>query len=222
VLTDILPDPDQFFQALQPLLEAGEPCALVHYLREHYTLKQLCRILLTPSADVRKVAALCLGLVGDSSCISCLVEVLSDDDIVVNQMAEHALWNVWFRAAPRAATELLAQGTRAMNDQEYEQAIDYFNQSISIFPSFAEAYHQRGMTYHLMDRHQSAIEDYAKTIALMPSHFCAWAGLGHCHAYLRQIQQALEAYERAREINPHIEGVREAIGNLRRLAERDK
>lgn len=204
------------------MLEAGEPCALAHYVREHYSLAQLCRILVTPKPDVRKVAALCLGLVGDSSCITCLVSVLSDADEVVNQMAEHALWNVWFRAAPRAATELLAQGTRAMNDQEYNQAIDYFNQAISIFPTFAEAYHQRGMTHHLMDRHVEAIEDYKRTIALMPSHFCAWAGLGHCHAALRHIKEALEAYEHAREINPHMEGVSEALGNLRRLASREK
>jgi tetratricopeptide (TPR) repeat protein len=172
--------------------------------------------------DVRKAAALCLGFMGDVSCVNCLASSLADADPVVNQFAENALWNIWFRAAPRAAAELLAMGARCMNDQEYTTAIQFFNQALAIFPTFAEAYHQRGMAWHLLDRHEDAIKDYQQTLALMPQHFCAWAGLGQCHACLRHIPQALDAFEHAREINPRIEGVSEAIGDLRKLASREK
>ena len=49
----------------------------------------------------------------------------------------------------------------------------------------------------------------------MPCHFGAWAGLGHCYAHEGQLVDAVEAYERALEINPHLDGIRQAVAELR-------
>jgi cytochrome c-type biogenesis protein CcmH/NrfG len=49
----------------------------------------------------------------------------------------------------------------------------------------------------------------------MPCHFGAWAGLGHCYAHEGQLAEAVEAYERALAINPHLEGVRQAVEEMR-------
>jgi len=49
----------------------------------------------------------------------------------------------------------------------------------------------------------------------MPCHFGAWAGMGHCHAHVGRLDEALKSYERALSINPHLDGVREAVNELR-------
>ena len=49
----------------------------------------------------------------------------------------------------------------------------------------------------------------------MPCHFGAWAGMGHCYAHLGKHDEAIRSYEKALEINPRLEGVRQGIESLR-------
>jgi tetratricopeptide (TPR) repeat protein len=49
----------------------------------------------------------------------------------------------------------------------------------------------------------------------MPCHFGAWAGMGHCYAHLGKHAEAIRSYEKALEINPRLEGVRQGIESLR-------
>jgi tetratricopeptide (TPR) repeat protein len=213
-------NPDGFLEAVQPLLEARDVHALTRHLQGNYHIEQLCGLLASTDADVCKVAALALGLVGDRTCIDCLADRLADPDPVINQMAEHALWNVWFRSGSPQANLELCQGAQALNQRDFQCAIDHFDRALELCFDFAEAHHQRGMAWYLLEEHEQAIADYTAAVILMPNHFCAWAGLGHSNAHLERIPQAIEAYERAREINPHLKGIAQALGDLRHLAQR--
>jgi tetratricopeptide (TPR) repeat protein len=135
-------------------------------------------------------------------------------------MAEHALWNVWFRSGSAQANQELARGAQCLTDREFDCAFKHFNRALLICPNFAEAYDQRGIAHFLLDEFEGAALDYRKAVELMPCHFSAWAGLGHSYAHLEMIPQAVEAYEQAREINPHLDGITHALGDLRRLAQR--
>ncbi|MFI5382025.1 MAG: tetratricopeptide repeat protein [Tepidisphaerales bacterium] len=214
------PDSARFLDAVQPLLEARDVAALAAYLGHHYTADHLCAFLCAADRDVCKVAALSLALVGDAECIPALVDRLRDPDAVINQMAEHALWNVWFRGGTPQANHELAVGARSLSDREFGDAFAHFNRALVCCPDFAEAYDQRGMAYYLMDRFEAALLDYRKAVELMPCHFSAWAGLGHCYAHLDMIPQAIEAYEQVRELHPHLDGIAQALGDVRRLAAR--
>ncbi|MGA2497967.1 MAG: tetratricopeptide repeat protein [Tepidisphaeraceae bacterium] len=218
VSTTSFPDSDRFVAAIQPLLEARDVAALAAYLDSNYTSEQLCGLLCVADRDARKVAALALGLVGDASCIPSLVGRLRDTDAVINQMAEHALWSIWFRGGTPQANQELALGARSLSDREFDDALRRFSRALILCPDFAEAYDQRGIAHYLQDHFEAALLDYQRTVELMPCHFSAWAGLGHCYAQLEMIPQAIEAYEQAREISPHLDGIAEALGNLRRLA----
>jgi tetratricopeptide (TPR) repeat protein len=220
VSTTSFPDSARFLDAVQPLLETRDVAALAAYLGRNYTTEHLCAFLCAADRDVCKVATLCLSLVGDAECISSLVDRLRDGDAIVNQMAEHALWNVWFRGGTPQANHELAMGAKGLSDREFDIAITHFNRALVLCDDFAEAYDQRGMAYYLQDRFEAALLDYRKAVKLMPCHFSAWAGLGHCYAHLEMIPQAVEAYEQVRELNPHLDGISQALGDLRRLAAR--
>src|SRR5262245_2255815 len=96
-------DADRFVSSVQPLLKGRDLPGLLKFLKSNWTAEEIVGLLSAENQDARKVAALCLGLVGTHCCIKPLADRLRDDDPMVNQMAEHALWQIWFRmSSPEA------------------------------------------------------------------------------------------------------------------------
>jgi tetratricopeptide (TPR) repeat protein len=95
----------------------------------------------------------------------------------------------------------------------------HFTRATELDPTFAEAYNQRAITKYLNERYEESIADCREAVERMPCHFGALAGLGHCHAHQGRLAEAVACYERALEINPHLDGIREAIAELKREIE---
>lgn len=208
--------PDQFVAAVKPLLERQDLKGLLAVIKERWTADQIVSLLKRGHCDARKVAALALGLVGGRCCLEPLTEQLKDADPIVHEMAEHALWSIWFRAGSDSANCHLAKGAKAMEAGDYRQAIEHFSRSIALDPTFAEAYNQRALAHYLLEDFEDSIADCRKTVELMPCHFGAWAGLGHCYAHEGRLAEALDAYRHALSINPHIECIDEACAELKK------
>jgi tetratricopeptide (TPR) repeat protein len=208
-------DPCKFVAAVKPRLEANDMEGLLCLLKTTWTPDQIVSLLGCDSCDARKVAALALSLVGGKCCTPPLIEQLRDPDRVVNEMAEHALWSIWFRSSTPEANHQLARGSQALERRDFDHAIEHFDRAIEIDPHFAEAYNQRAIAHYLQEQYEPSARDCHRAIERMPNHFGAWAGLGHCYTHLGQMADALEAYERALEINPHLSCIREMIGELR-------
>ena len=209
-------DPSQFVSAVRPLLQRRDLEALVCHIRKHWTADQLASLLSSEDHDARKVAALALSLVGRECCIPALTKRLKDHDPMTNQMAEHALWSIWFRCGSAAANGELAHGAQALNDRDFDRAFAHFGRAIKFCPDFAEAYNQRAIAWYMLEDYEKSEEDCRRAVALMPAHFGAWAGLGHCHAHSGQMADALACYEKALHINPHLDCIRQAVHELRR------
>jgi tetratricopeptide (TPR) repeat protein len=210
-------DPEQFIQLVQPLLEAKDLGGLLTLLKQRWKPQDIVDLLRGDHTDARKVGLLALGLVGEDCCVKELARHLRDPDAMVNDMAEHALWSIWFRSSKNCqANRQLATAATAMSRRDFTSALHSCNQAIRLDPDFAEAYNQRAIAYYLQEDFEHSILDGQRATERMPCHFGAWAGMGHCHAHLGQRAEALECYERALEINPHLSCVREAIEELRR------
>lgn len=214
--------PEEFVAAVQPLLERQDLPGLLGLLKNRWSAEQIVNLLKCRSCDARKVAALALSLVGGPCCLGPLAEQLKDHDPVVVEMAEHALWSIWFRSGSQGANCELAKGARAMDRREYECAIEHFTRAIRLDPRFAEAYNQRAIVRYMLERYEESLEDCKHTVELMPLHFGAWAGMGHCHAHEGRLEEALACYTEALRINPHLDCLNEACDELRRqLGESD-
>jgi tetratricopeptide (TPR) repeat protein len=209
-------EPSQFVEAVQPLLECQDTAGLLALIRTRYTKEQLKAILESNDLDARKVACLALALIGEKCAIPCVAKQLRHPDSVVNQMAEHALWSIWFRAGSPAANQELCRGMRSLNHRELQCAMKHFTRATELDPTFAEAYNQRAIAKYLAERYEESVADCREAIERMPCHFGAWAGMGHCLAHVGRLTEALECYEKALEINPHLDGIREAISEFRR------
>jgi tetratricopeptide (TPR) repeat protein len=187
-------------------------------LKANWTHSQIASLFCCADPDARKVAAFAFGLVGKTCCVHKLAPLLKDPDPMVHQMAEHALWSLWFRSGTPEANHEVCRGTKAMNRRDFEHALTHFNRAIDLDPSFAEAYNQRAIVHYLSERYEESVEDCRKAVSRMPSHFGAWAGMGHCFAHLGRHEEAIRSYEKALEINPRLEGVRQGIESLREKA----
>lgn len=209
-------DPDGFIAAVQPLLERQDLAGLLTLLKTRWTPDQIRGLLASQHTDAKKVALLALGLVAPSCCIPALAAQLKDPDPMVNEMAEHALWSVWFRggATPQANDEL-ARGAQALERQAYACAIKHFDRAIEMSPEFAEAYNQRAIALYLMEKYEESVKFCERAVELMPCHFGALAGLGHCYAHMNKPREAIDAYEKALEVNPRLECIRQTIEHLR-------
>src|SRR6266699_1672746 len=143
--------PEEFVAAVKPLLERQDLGGLLQFLKSRWQPEQIVELLKSRHCDARKVAALCLSLVGGACCLGALAEQLKDPDPIVNEMAEHALWSIWFRSGCCQANHHLAKGAQAMERQEMPEAIRHFTRAIEIDPRFAEAYNQRASAQYLLE-----------------------------------------------------------------------
>ena len=213
--TNLSIDPRDFLEAVQPLLESRDLAALLGVLKTRWTYDQIKGLLNSNHTDARKVALLALGLVAPSCVLPELAKHLKDEDPVVNEMAEHALWNVWFRCGSPQANHELARGAQALERKDFAQAINHFDRAAGMCPDFAEAYNQRAIAKYLLERYEDSIEDCQRAVERMPFHFGALAGMGHCYAHLCRCDEAIASYERALDVNPHLGCLRQAIEQLR-------
>jgi tetratricopeptide (TPR) repeat protein len=208
-------DPVQFVSTVRPLLEQQDLQGLVGLLEERWTCDQIAHLLMTGDDDTRKVAALCLSLVGKRCTIDKIAEQLKDPDPMVNQMAEHALWSIWFRCGTPQANKELCRGTKALNAREFDRALEHFDRAIDADEAFAEAYNQRAIAHYLQEQYETSAQDCRLAVERMPCHFGAWAGMGHCFLHMGKLAKALKCYEQALSINPHLDCLRETISEIK-------
>ncbi len=209
-------DPEHFVAVVRPQIETLTPDALLAFLQARWSPRQVVNLFRCHHADARKIAALCVSLVGTPLCIPATAALLREPCPTTNQLAEHALWSIWFRAGGEAANHQLAHGAMAIERRDYPHAVKHFDAAIDLNPEFAEAYNQRGVAHYLMDHYAESLDDLRTTVRLMPCHFSAYAGMGHTYVGLDDLPAAIESYDLALEINPHMHCVRETVTHLKR------
>jgi tetratricopeptide (TPR) repeat protein len=208
-------DPDDFIEAVQPLLERKDVAGLCSLIKSRWTCDQLRSLLHGDHLDAKKVALLATSFIGTCKTIPQIAVELKHPDRCVNEMAEHALWSVWLRCGSEPANHELARGVRALEAGELACAQRHFGRAIELCPTFAEAYNQRAIARYLAEEFEPSIADCERAVELMPCHFGALAGMGHCYAHLGDVRRAIECYRRALVVNPHLECVRQAIEHLK-------
>jgi tetratricopeptide (TPR) repeat protein len=144
------------------------------------------------------------------------------DDPREAQQIERAIWQVWSETGSDTADLLLARGVRAMNDQDFELAMDAFTALITLEPEFAEGWNKRATLHFIMGNFEASIADIDRTLELAPRHFGSLSGLGQIYALMERPKEAIQAYRRALAANPFIRGARATIEALRdKIGEKD-
>ncbi len=196
-------------------LKSCDESALTLELNRHWPPDRLADLLDSDDDNMVKVAATCLGLVGDLSHCPALARCLHHDDSVVVAMADHALWRIWFRQGPRPAQADLCEAVWLIEQSEFQQAIQILDGIVAVAPCFAEAYNQRAIAHYLSGAYVESIADAKRVLRLNPTHYAALAGVGHCLVQLGRYRDAIETYHAVLGIHPRLAGVRQSIRRAR-------
>ena len=128
---------------------------------------------------------------------------------------EQRIWRVWLATNNAGLDRLMQQGIVAMRDRHYATALQAFDRMVEQAPEFAEGWNKRATVHFLMGNWQASVRDIQATLALEPRHFGALFGLGLIYDALEQPAAALRSFEATLALNPHSEGTRQKIQELR-------
>ena len=110
---------------------------------------------------------------------------------------------------------LMKRGEDALAQGDTQVALEHFSALVDHDPQFAEGYNGRATAYYLTGRFGPALDDIRAALRLNPRHFGALRGLAIILEELERPEQSLEIYREVLAINPHAEGVTEAVDRLK-------
>lgn len=170
----------------------------------------------------RRQAVRTLSDAGTMADVPRLVKALRDPDYAVRVLADRALWEIWSRSGNQDIARLFETGTHALTEGRWDDAVAAFTTIIGRDPDFAEGWNKRATAYYLKGDYAKSLADCDEVIKRNPLHYGALSGYGMIYVQLDQPARALEYFERALAVNPNMDGVRNAVENLRELLIKQK
>ena len=119
---------------------------------------------------------------------------------------EQKIWKLWSTHPDNDnLTLLLAEGSEAVNNNQFNIAIDIFTKVIKLDPNWAEAWNKRATVHYLVGQYQKSQNDIEKVLKLETRHFGALAGQGLVNIKLKNYEKAIKSYEKVLEIHPNMQ-----------------
>ena len=135
---------------------------------------------------------------------------------------ENKIWKIWSihpsndRRGYRL-TELLAQGSFLMTQQEFNKAYVIFTQIILADPKWFEAWNKRATVLYMMGRYEDSQKDIDQVLKLEKRHFGALSGQGLVQTELKNYDKAINSYIEVQKIYPSMQAPKVMIPHLKEL-----
>ena len=128
------------------------------------------------------------------------------------------IWMLWStHPTDQKLTSLLDEGSRLVQDQQLNRAIDVFTEAIELDPNWAEAWNKRATVFYMVGEFQKSQKDIDKVLKLEKRHFGALAGQGLVNIQLRNYEKAIKSYQMAQEIYPGMKSPKLMIKQIEEL-----
>ena len=118
-------------------------------------------------------------------------------------------------------TSILDEGSRLVQNQQLNRAIDVFTQVIELDPTWAEAWNKRATVFYMVGEFQKSQDDIDKVLELEKRHFGALAGQGMVNIQLKNYEKALLSYKKAQEIYPSMQSAEIMIKRIENLIKQE-
>ena len=132
---------------------------------------------------------------------------------------ERQIWQIWVEHKNPEIARLMQQGMAALNEDDTQEALDAFGQVVRADKNFAEGWNKRATVEFVMGDFDASVSDIERTLALEPRHFGALSGLGQIYLAMNKKALALKALRAALAVDPHLDGVREKVDELKKEVE---
>ena len=134
---------------------------------------------------------------------------------------EHQIWILWStHPTDKKLTSILDEGSRLVQDQKLNKAIEVFTEAIELDPNWAEAWNKRATVFYMVGEFQKSQDDIDKVLELEERHFGALAGQGMVNIQLKNYDKAKKSYQKAQEIYPAMKSSKVMIEQIEELIKR--
>jgi len=127
----------------------------------------------------------------------------------------------WLRSGDKTVDTMMTAAVVAMDMHAFRPAIELLDKVVAEKPDYVEGWNKRATVYYYMGQYDRSLADIEKTLAIEPRHFGALAGLGMIMQDVGNVPGAIAAFERAVAVNPSLENLKAAIGQLKARIGRD-
>ena len=131
------------------------------------------------------------------------------------------IWTLWStHPTDQKLTSLLDEGSRLLQDQKLNRAIDVFTEAIELDPNWAEAWNKRATVFYMVGEFKKSQDDIDKVLELENRHFGALAGQGMVNIQLKNYDKAKRSYQKVQEIYPAMKSPKVMIEQIEELIKR--
>ena len=102
------------------------------------------------------------------------------------------------------AVAFCSRGIAYYYKDQFDRAIQDFDQAIELRPDYSGAFFGRGLAYKGKDQYDRAIQDYDQALKLKPDYAFAYGNRAFARKALGQIDLAKVDAKRARELDPKV------------------
>lgn len=147
--------------------------------------------------NVNKNSAVYIGLYRDierflrDSCTALRKVLFTNDKTTDKSLSEN-----------KEALKEYNKGIKLLKDENYSEAIVYFENATAIDPGFAFAWDNVGICARRLGDYNKAIEAYKKSIAVDPEGITPLQNLPVAYEFLKKYDEAIEAYHNFLKISP--------------------
>ena len=113
------------------------------------------------------------------------------------------IWMLWStHPTDQKLTSLLDEGSRLVQDQQLNRAIDVFSEAIELDPAWAEAWNKRATVFFLMNQYTKSLNDIEKVLDIEYRHFGALSGQARIFIRLNEYEKAIISLKKAIKLYP--------------------
>jgi tetratricopeptide (TPR) repeat protein len=98
------------------------------------------------------------------------------------------------KSDPKNIIALQLLGVIAAEKKDFALSLNFFSRAISLQPSYADAFYNRGNVYKTLQRYNEALSDYQSTIELNPCNFRPYFSRGNIYRELGEFAKAIPDY----------------------------
>ncbi len=130
------------------------------------------------------------------------------------ESVERQIRTEWSKSGSAAMDLLYQRGQKALEEEDFEAAIEHLTALTDHAPEFAEGWNARATAYFQKKLYGPAMQDLQRALALNPRHFGAITGVAVILQDTGFEKEALEAWREVFALHPHRPEMIEAMDAL--------
>lgn len=103
------------------------------------------------------------------------------------------------------SSKLIEEGKKLLRQQNYEEALKFFEQAVLQSPNNVEAHYYRGVTLYELKKYSQANETFNFALNLDKDNYLLWFYKGKTLNAMHSFKEALGCFEKSIEIKPDFE-----------------